>query len=105
MRRAFASRRKSVNVWRGFCYHRRLPFVRIHDTLNNKKYREILDQHVFPDATTTWEHISNFSLQEDNCGPHKSKDIKNYLDENIVHSMFWPLQSPDLNLIEMLGDL
>ena len=105
MRPTFTSGRKSVNVWGGFCYHGRLPLVRIYGTFNNKKYREILDQHVFPYATTTWGHISNFTLQEDNCGPHKSKAIKNYLDEKMVHRMFWPAQPPDLNPIEMFWDL
>ena len=39
-------------------------------------------------------------FQQDNCGTHRSKAIKAYLDANRFNLMKWPAQIPDLNPIE-----
>lgn len=100
MKPTYSSGRKSINVWGAFCFHGRMPLVRITGSFENRKYREIIDQKILPYATNVWGSIQEFTLLEDNCGPHKATSIKNYLDGLGVQRMFWPAQSPDLNPIE-----
>ena len=45
---------------------------------------------------------SLFTLQEDNCVPHRAKSIGTYLYHKNVNRVTWPAQSTDLNPIENL---
>ena len=91
-----------MNVWCGFCFHGKVPLVRTTGSFDNEKYKIIFDNHILFYAAHVWGNIKNFTLQEDNCGPHKVKKIKQYLNEKEVKRMFWPPQSPDLNPIEKI---
>jgi hypothetical protein len=38
--------------------------------------------------------------QDDNAPVHRARIVQQYKQENDIHSMSWPAQSPDLNIIE-----
>lgn len=96
----FKSGRKSVNVWGGFSFFGRTPLYRINGKFNGKKYLEVIQSTMFPSVLSIFGNLHNFILQEDNCGPHRSVMVKEYLTQIGVTRMFWPAQSPDLNPIE-----
>ena len=96
----FKSSYVSLSVCGGFCAHGRTPLVRINGTLKQEKYKEIIENYVLPIGTAHYGNKSNFVFIQDNCGPHKAKSVKAYLDANNVTVMKWPAQSPDLNPIE-----
>jgi transposase len=39
---------------------------------------------------------------QDNTRPHKAKDVAAFREENGLHTLSWPAQSPNLNPIENL---
>jgi len=67
---------------------------------NKEKYREIIESTLFPFVENVHGGKRNIILQEDNCGPHRAKSIKEFFAEHRVFRMNWPSQSPDLNPIE-----
>jgi len=42
----------------------------------------------------------NFSLVQDNCTIHKTKEVANYLKSQNIQIIEWPSRSPDLNIME-----
>ena len=45
---------------------------------------------------TTYTNV----YQDDNAPVHRARVVANYKMQNNIHSMVWPAQSPDLNIIE-----
>ena len=41
-----------------------------------------------------------FIFHQDNAPPHRAKITKSYLDHEGINILSWPLQRPDLNIIE-----
>ena len=39
-------------------------------------------------------------FQDNNIPIHRANDVKNYKEENHINCLEWPVQSPDLNVIE-----
>ena len=68
--------------------------------MNQEKYRNVLQYHLLPSIYNFHGGFSNFVFQRDNCGAHKAKSVRAYMDATGISLMEWPTQSPDLNPTE-----
>ena len=68
-------------------------------TIDRHKYIEILENNLWPVIAQHFPN-KNFLFQDDNAHKHRVRDVENYKARNNVHSISWPAQSPDLNIIE-----
>ena len=96
----FKSGFQSVSVWGGFSKQGRTCLVGIVENFNQHTYRSIIDAHILPFKNIVHANTALFTLQEDNCGPHRAKSVNTYMYSASVNRMQGPAQSPDLNPIE-----
>ena len=69
--------------------------------VNAIKYGDILDNHLWPVLAC---HFANkyYCFQVENAPVHSACIIGEFKRDNGTHSLIWPVQSPDLNIIENL---
>ena len=67
--------------------------------INRHKYIEIYENNLWPVIAQHFPN-KNFLFQDDNAPIHRVRDVENYKARKYVHSISWPAQSPDLNIIE-----
>ena len=89
-------------VWGGVPQHHWTELVVAAGNLNAVRYREdILLPHVVPFLQA---HL-NMTLQHDNATSHTAHSVRDFLQDNNVSILPWPLKSTDLNTIEHVWDL
>jgi len=98
LRPSFQPGRLSLLVWGGFSARARMPLVRVEGRLNQHKYIDILHNHLLPFVEAKHGGTSNFKLLEDNCGPHRARAVRFYLDLRGLERVHWAPQSPDIVL-------
>ena len=96
----FKSGYVTLSVWGMFSARGRSKLVQLTGTLNQEKYKMILEKYVLPFMKTCHSGDGNFIYQHDGCSAHRAKSVSAYLTENGVDVLPWPAQSPDLNPIE-----
>ena len=69
----FKSGNQSISVWVGFSKYGRTGLFRIVGNFNQRMYRPIIDAHFLPSKKYEHDDSALFTLQEDNCGPHRAK--------------------------------
>ena len=90
----------SVMVWSGISSRGRTALVVVYGTLTGIRYRdEIIRPHVLP-----FVQQHNATLQQDNARPHVALVITDFLIQNNVNVLLWPVMSPDLSPIEHVWD-
>ena len=73
----------------------------IHGRMNGSMYMEILEKNL-QKSTTSLGQGRNFVLEHDNDPKHTAKLTKEWFENNVISTLNWPNQSPDLNPIENL---
>lgn len=93
------NRRLSVMIWGSITYNGVGTLSRVNGTINSDKYIEILENNLWPVIARHFPD-DNYIFMDDNAPVHRSRVTKAYIEENDIHGMEWPAQSPDLNPIE-----
>ena len=88
-----------VHLWAAFSRKGRIGFHLFTGIMNAKVYCEILDTHLFPNASQAGRQ---WRFQQDNCPIHTAKLTSNLLKRHHTRVLDWPSNSPDLNPIENL---
>ena len=88
----------SVMVWGMISLVGVGPIVCFHGNINASVYKELLHQHAL-------SHLHKGTVEtpifmQDNAPCHKAKTVLNFLEEEGIAVMKWPLQNPDLNPVE-----
>ena len=91
-----------VMVWDGICHDGRTQLTICQGTLNGIKYRdEILDPIFLPLLQQrNLDHV----FQDDNASCHVTRVCQDFLNQNHIRVLPWPVLSPDLSPIEHLWD-
>ena len=83
----------TLMVWGAIDYNFKSDIVIIEGHLNSHIYKNILE-HVQPILQ------SHNIFQHDNCPSHKANIINQWFNDNNINVINWPVQSPDLSIIE-----
>lgn len=85
--------RENVNIsWHGIG-----TLCRVQGKMNAQKYIGILNTHIrhFPPNL--------YVFQDDNVPVHMARVVEEYKHDNNIGSLVWPVQSPEINIIEPVG--
>jgi len=63
---------------------------------------DIIYEHLLPFIEDKHGGTVNFSLLEENCGPHRALKVEQYVALHSVERLDWAPQSPDMDAIENL---
>lgn len=88
----------SVMVWAGISARGKTKIAFLEGKQNSEKYIDTISEFLLPYAHL--HYGTDFVLQQDNASIHVSRDTSEFLLEQEVIAMEWPVKSPDLNPIE-----
>src|SRR5207245_506979 len=87
-----------IMVWSCFVNNRVGPLVEVEDTLKGVDYAQLLSDHLLTFFDVLGPDL--YTFQDDNASVHTARPVVWWLEENLIPSLPWPAQSPDLNPIE-----
>ena len=91
--------RVSLKIWCCITYEGVCALTVVDGNINTQSYIEVIDYFVWPVIT---RHLpdDNYVLQDDNGHIHRTRVVKEYMEEAYLHGKKWPAHSLDLNIIE-----
>jgi transposase len=85
-------------TWGAISGNRILVMVQIEGKINSPTYCDMLHKTFFDNVEV--ELPPEFIFQQDNAPLRVVQHTKDFLENQEIHVLEWPLQSPDLNPIE-----
>ncbi|CAC5377441.1 unnamed protein product [Mytilus coruscus] len=89
----------SLMIWGCITYEGVGTITVVTGNINALKYIEIVGNFVWPVIARHFPG-DNYIYQDDNAPVHRAKVVKEYMEQNQLYGMEWPVQSPDLSIIE-----
>ena len=90
----------SVMVWGGIMGNRKTDLVVVQGNINAQRYvADVLNAYALPFIR---QHGPGVTLMQDNARPHVARVTTQFLQQNNVSVMPWPVVSPDLNPIQYI---
>ena len=95
-----------IGVWSYLTCHALRPLVIFHRCLNSFKYIGILETSL-PTAFQKYPsaQLPKMLYQHNDARPHVSTMTKNYLKRKRIKQIIWPINSPDMNIIENIWSI
>uniref|UniRef100_A0A8C5R032 Transposase n=1 Tax=Leptobrachium leishanense TaxID=445787 RepID=A0A8C5R032_9ANUR len=92
----------SIMVWGCFAASGPGRIVVIDGKMNSRVYQDILQENIRP-SVRQLKLRRGWVMQQDNDLKHTSNSTKEWLQQNKIHLLEWPSQSPDLNRLKCCG--
>ena len=84
-------------IWRCICCDGVGTLTAVEGNINSAKY-----QRTTGHTCTFLSEGKEYLFMDENAPVHRTHTVENYKDLNVVTSMQWPAQSPDLNIIKRI---
>jgi len=76
--------------------------VVVEGTITWRAYINLLEENLLSFMQDFGDDIT-YTFQDDNAPVHRARPVIDWKEENLITSLPWPAQSPDLNIYGIFG--
>ena len=92
-------------IWGAIWIGGRSELVIQRETMNSERYRQLLENQIYPISFQLGDPSSEWLFMDDNAPPHRSLLVKQFKESSGLRSFEWPPASADLNHIESMWSM